>query len=125
MTLVFVYGSLKSGLSNARLLHGQRFLGPAVTRPHYRMFDWGGYPGMVERPHDGLAIRGEVYQVDAPCLVALDLLEDVDQGLYWRGPVDLAEPFHGHRVEAYFFGRPVDGLRDGGADWREPLTPAG
>lgn len=122
MTLVFVYGSLKRGLSNAGLLHGQRFMGTAVTRPRYRMFDWGGYPGMVERAGDGLAIHGEVYEVDDACLADLDRLEDVDQGLYRRGPVELAGPFHDHRVEAYFFDRPVDGLCDGGVDWREPFT---
>ncbi len=117
MTRVFVYGSLKRGLSNDHYLRGQRFLGRARTRPRYRLFDWGGYPGLVERAGDGLAIHGEVYLVDDACLAELDRLEDIDRGLYRRDRIELAEPFDEQVVEAYFFERPVGGLPDGGDDW--------
>ena len=121
MRLVFVYGSLKRGLSNEHWLAGQEFVAEAVTEPGYRMYDWGGYPGLVETgsPDNGLAIHGEVWRVDDRCLAALDRLEDVDQGLYHRGLVRLQPPFTDVPVETYYFSRSVAGLRDGGVDWRE------
>ena len=64
-TLVFVYGTLKRGLSNHGWLRGQTFEGEARTVPRYRMFDLGGYPGMVLADEgEGGAIEGEVWAVD-------------------------------------------------------------
>lgn len=65
--LVFVYGSLKQGFALHALLQGQLRVGNAWTEPWYRLFDLGSYPGLVEWP-EGLAIRGEVYEVDTECL---------------------------------------------------------
>ena len=45
--LVFVYGTLKRGMSNHRWLRGQRFVDESRTLPSYRMYDLGGYPGLV------------------------------------------------------------------------------
>lgn len=124
MRLIFVYGSLKRGLSNSHWLEGQEFVGEALTEPLYRMYDWAGYPGLVvANGSEGLAIRGEVWRVDDPGLVELDRLEDVDQGLYHRGLIRLRPPFAGQAVEVYYFSRSVEGLRDGGADWTENGAP--
>lgn len=114
--LVFVYGSLKRGYALHALLQGQLCLGHAVTAPLYRMFDLGSYPGLVEWP-EGLAILGEVYQVDIECLGRLDEAEGVADRLYVRRRILLQAEFHGKDVEAWFWLGAVQGLRDCGSEW--------
>lgn len=125
MTLVFVYGSLKRGLSNAGWLKGQEFVGEADTRPGYRMYDWGGFPGMVEVSEGGLAIQGEVWRVDDRCMAGLDRLEDVDRGLYRRARVQLANAFANTEVVSYLYMKSVEGLRDAGSNWTEARPEGG
>src|SRR5215471_201591 len=60
-TIVFVYGTLKRGERNHRLLADQEFLGAAVTVPRYRVFDLGPYPGLVRDDATGLAVRAELF----------------------------------------------------------------
>jgi gamma-glutamylcyclotransferase (GGCT)/AIG2-like uncharacterized protein YtfP len=80
---VFVYGSLKTGFGNNRLLrlHEASFLGNARTEySHFRMFSLGSYPGVcTENAHqtDNVlgAIMGELWMVSSECLRRLDMLE--------------------------------------------------
>lgn len=75
--IVFVYGSLLSGLHNHRVLAGAKALGAAQTAGLYQMRDLGYYPGVVypgQLDHC-CAIRGEIYEVDDDGLKRLDLLE--------------------------------------------------
>jgi gamma-glutamylcyclotransferase (GGCT)/AIG2-like uncharacterized protein YtfP len=113
MTRVFVYGTLKRGGENHHWIEAQRFVGPARTRPVYRMFDLGGYPGLVRHPQ-GLSIEGELWDVDAAGLERLDVLEDVDGGEYERVPMELE---NGEQAEGYLYLREVSGCRDCGACW--------
>ncbi len=115
-TLVFVYGTLKRGGENHDWLNGQHFVAEARTRPVYRMFDLGGYPGMV-RSADGLAIQGEIWRVDGPGLVRLDVLEDVEGGEYERVEVALEGEFADQAVEGYLYLPSVEGRRDVGECW--------
>lgn len=115
-TRVFVYGTLKRGGENHGWISPQRFIAPARTRPLYRMFDLGGYPGMI-RSSDGLAIEGEVWEVDEDGLARLDVLEDIAGGEYERVRVELDGDFAGLAVEGYLYLRDVDGRRDVGACW--------
>lgn len=116
MTLVFVYGTLKRGRENHGWIEKQRFIAEARTKPLYRLFDLGGYPGMI-RSEDGTAIAGEVWEVDEPGLAKLDVLEDTDGGEYERVPVELAGEFADQRVEGYLYLRSIEGRRDVGACW--------
>lgn len=96
---VFVYGSLKRGFGNHRLLEGQKFLGEASTNyDDYVMHSLGGYPGVIHLQRSGYLyykdkepgqtyIVGEVYEVDDACMKALDRLEGA--------------PSFYHREEAY------------------------
>jgi gamma-glutamylcyclotransferase (GGCT)/AIG2-like uncharacterized protein YtfP len=72
MHLLFVYGSLKFGLSN----HGRLGGGPCIDRDArsdgYRLV--AGYPALVESP--GSTARGEVYSVSDPTLRELDEFEE-------------------------------------------------
>jgi gamma-glutamylcyclotransferase (GGCT)/AIG2-like uncharacterized protein YtfP len=117
-TTLFVYGTLKRGLSNHRLVADQTFLGEAATEPRYRVFDLGPYPGLVADDANGLAVKGELWAVSECCLADLDDFEE-DAGAFARGPVAVAG--RGGVVFAYFWNRPVP-PGAGGAEW--PL-PAG
>ena len=114
--LIFVYGTLKRGLSRSEALRGQHFIGEARTAPNYRMVDCGGYPGLVERT-PGLVIEGELWQVNGRCLEQLDEIEGVAFGLYRRQPVLLQAPHNAEGAHAYFYARSVSGLRDCGTRW--------
>lgn len=74
---VFVYGTLKRGHGNHRLLAQSKFLGRCVIRGKYQMVSLGGFPGLVEAPMDApeVPISGEVYQVNDDTLLSLDFLE--------------------------------------------------
>lgn len=112
MTRVFVYGTLKRGGENHHWIDSQRFVGVTKTKPVYRMFDLGGYPGML-KAENGLAIEGELWDVDPPGLAKLDVLEDVAGGEYERVPIELESG----EAEGYLYLRSVAGCRDCGSSW--------
>ena len=114
---VFVYGTLKRGLSNSFYLTGQRFMGEARTQPVYRMVNCGGYPGMYPVKENGLGIEGEIWEVDEKCLAELDLLEDVVGGEYERVVVRLEAPHERAEVQGYLYLRKTSGLPDAGSNW--------
>ena len=116
MTLVFVYGTLKRGGENHGWIEQQQFVAEAHTAPLYRMFDLGGYPGMIHSPN-GLSIQGEVWSVDKPGLTRLDILEDTAGGEYERVKVQLEGEFATQQVEGYIYLRSVEGRRYVGACW--------
>ena len=92
--MIFVYGTLKRGDVRAPLLAGQVFIGGAQTLPAYRLFNVGPYPAMVEaQPNgfSGLSITGELWRVDQVCLARLDEEEGLDEGLYERRMIELAD----------------------------------
>lgn len=114
---VFAYGTLKRGQGNHHLLAGQDFLGSGRTEPVYRLWDLGGYPGMVRAAEGGQSIAGEVWEVDEPCLRQLDELEDVAGGEYERTAIRLLPPHADLGVEGYLLLRSVAGCRDAGSSW--------
>lgn len=116
---IFVYGTLKRGFSNSHYLAGQRFIGEARTEPCYRMVDAGGYPGMYRVDENGLSIQGEVWEVDEAGREKLDVLEDVDVGLYGVEPVCLLAPYDHEPVITYIYRWSIMGLEDAGDCWRE------
>jgi gamma-glutamylcyclotransferase (GGCT)/AIG2-like uncharacterized protein YtfP len=73
---VFVYGTLKQGHGNNRLLENSKFLGRCYIEGPWRLINLGAYPGLVEIPKIEFAkVLGEVYQVDLDTLQSLDWLE--------------------------------------------------
>jgi gamma-glutamylcyclotransferase (GGCT)/AIG2-like uncharacterized protein YtfP len=116
---VFVYGTLKRGQRNHRVLAGQRFLGEATTAPRYRLYDRGPYPCLVEDRANGVPVQGEVWVVDAETLGRLDAYEEVPK-LYTRKEIDLAG--YSAPVLAYFYNGDVTGFTDCGGQW--PKTGA-
>lgn len=71
---VFVYGTLLSGEANHYLLATATKLAEARTHAAFELYDLGSFPGLVAG--GTTAIVGEIYEVDAPTLAALDRLED-------------------------------------------------
>ena len=111
---VFVYGTLMREEYNHGLLAGDRFLGEAATTPEFTLVNLGAYPALID---DGTtSVKGEVYEVEAMTLAALDRLEG-HPIYYRRRMITLAD---GRRVLAYLMppekmaGRPV--IEHG--DWR-------
>ncbi|TQF09174.1 gamma-glutamylcyclotransferase [Myxococcus llanfairpwllgwyngyllgogerychwyrndrobwllllantysiliogogogochensis] len=106
-TRVFVYGTLLSGEPNHHLLRGARLVGPARTQPRFSLYDYGPFPALASRGKH--AVEGEVYEVDALMLAALDRLEGHPR-FYERTSIALDGA---GRVEAYLFpkgrlaGRPI------------------
>lgn len=76
---VFVYGSLKRGHGNNRLLGDQehaKFLGTEFLRGNYRLVDLSAFPGILENKEWPRAeILGELYAVSVEALASLDILE--------------------------------------------------
>jgi len=97
--ILFFYGSLKRGYSNHHRVAGQEFLGEAVTEPRYRIIQLGDYGGLIRDDTHGVAVKGELWSVDAKCLAELDEFE-TGEGLWARLPVTV----QGHAgAESYFW----------------------
>ena len=70
--LVFVYGTLKKGFVNHRLLEKANFLGEAYL-PRTKMIHLGAYPAVIAGGTK--EVMGEMYQIDDTTLARLDRLE--------------------------------------------------
>lgn len=80
--LVFVYGTLKEGFPNFHLNLGQRKPGTFRTRqpfPFYvvQLSTEDRAPWLVNSPGEGLHVSGQVFEVDAGTLQAMDAFEEV------------------------------------------------
>jgi len=116
---IFVYGTLKRGCYNHHYLHGQQYLRNAVTTPSYRLYNLGGYPGMVQDFQRGIPVQGEIWRVDATCLARLDQLEGLAEAEYERVLIPLLnEP---SPVEGYVYLQDVSRAADIGGLWA-PLS---
>jgi len=113
---LFVYGTLKRGGSRHEYLSQQKFVATVRTRPRYRLYDLGDYPGLVEQA-DGRTIEGELWDIDADCLSQLDAVEGCDEGRYRRSAIELLPPHDRLAVAAYFYAGTVEGMPDCGARW--------
>jgi gamma-glutamylcyclotransferase (GGCT)/AIG2-like uncharacterized protein YtfP len=91
----------------------------ARTLPGFRLYDVGGYPGLVAQLDDRDGVIGEVWSVSEEGLRKLDRFEGVPDGLYRRVPVPLSGPFEGQVIEAYVYAGPVEGRPDIGSEWSE------
>lgn len=92
---VFVYGTLLAGEPNHHVLAGAKLVGEGRTEPAFELRDLGAYPGLVR---GGMhVVVGEIYEVDAPTLAALDRLEG-HPSFYRRTRIILAD---GERAWTY------------------------
>ena len=121
---VFVYGTLKRGFSNHKVLarNHAEYLGNATTRDSYVMFDVG-YPLIIKdnslHNEDTAPVVGEIYLVNRQCMKELDILEG-EGILYKRIKIKL---FNHEDALAYLWigepeGTPVMPNMTGVIDWR-------
>lgn len=75
MTVVAVYGSLRKGMGNHRLLANQTFLSETKTVEKYAMYSLGGFPKIALEGPRVSQIVVELYEVDEAGLARLDMLE--------------------------------------------------
>ena len=118
--LVFVYGSLKEGFHNHRLLRKNEAmgLGAATTANPALMLAGPGYPFLID-PEGHAAdlgdfvgrVRGELYEVDDELLADLDRLEGHPE-YYRRKEVEIVPEDHPERVMAWVYFLPADTLED-------------
>ncbi len=115
-TILFVYGTLKRGQMNNHFLVGQTFLGEAETLPKYRLYGLGWHPGMVDDTN-GLAVKGELWRVDALSLAMMDEYED-HPNQFIRKVIEIRD--YPGQVESYFFNGIVPAVAPSGSEW--PLS---
>ena len=92
MPLVFVYGTLKQGFVNEHVNAGARVPGAYRTleRMPLLLLGTGHVPCLVCAPGQGHQVVGELYQVDAQTLAAMDRLERMGEpGGYQRVAISL------------------------------------
>ncbi|CAG9620361.1 gamma-glutamylcyclotransferase [Sutcliffiella rhizosphaerae] len=76
---VFVYGTLRNGEKNARILKHARLLAEQSWTDDGSLYDTGyGYPAFAADKSG--TVYGELYEVNEEELVKLDLLEEYEQG---------------------------------------------
>jgi len=96
---LFVYGTLKRGFANHSRYLGlaescgkAAFLGRAFTRERFPMVVRppdpssmsSGAPQLLDKAGQGCHVEGEVFLIDGSTLQAMDLLEGVSRGRYYR-----------------------------------------
>lgn len=76
--LLFVYGTLKRGFRNERLLRNAEFVGEATTveTDAFIMMSNGGFPAVYRKEQCGDAVAGELYWVTPEQLRRVDELEN-------------------------------------------------
>ena len=110
LSLVFVYGTLKTGFINNSVLKGM-FVSAAKTLPYYRMYDYGAYP-VLQRDKFGVAIEGELWLVKN-----LEALDEFEVELYHRELILLEKP--SVFAYAYLLNGSADGLTECGSNWQK------
>lgn len=135
--LVFVYGTLKKGYGNHRLLTGAEFVGNFATAPDYKIYCNGAYPYMVEvGAGKGVPVEGEIYRISDEEQQRCDRLEGHPH-MYLRKSIPIMHkieenvqdliPTTIEGVEAYIYQHSVRGSRECNTCWpkdREILETA-
>jgi gamma-glutamylaminecyclotransferase len=101
---LFVYGTLKRGFGNNRLLRDAKFLGNARTVQPFVLLD-SGFPVMTPVGAGNMRVSGEVYEIDnidnSKTLARLDALEGEGR-MYDRVKIDVVtDDLREIKVHAY------------------------
>ena len=113
-TVLFFYGTLKTGGQSHGLLAGQEFVGPARTLPLYRLYGLGWHPGLVVDRTNGISVYGELWSVDDATPAKLDECECCPE---WFRRESIAIADHFGDVQAYFFNGEVPADAPSGDRW--------
>lgn len=108
LPLLFVYGSLKEGFPNFHVNKGRRVAGDYRTAQAHPFFLVGGrLPCLMLPAGRGHRVAGQLFEVDAPALAAMDRLERVGEPGGYRRAVIEVEPIGAglgaQRVDAFVY----------------------
>lgn len=76
--LIAVYGTLRKGFGNHRLIENADYLGTFNTPPIYNMYSLGGFPGLKKNGETSIIM--EVYAVNKEEASNVDSLEGYTEG---------------------------------------------
>lgn len=114
MHTVFVYGTLKRGHRNHRLLEDSWFVGTGSTVAKFDMIN-SGFPVLLPND-DGLCVIGEVFKVDDKTLENLDRLEG--EGRMYNRKIEKVNLIDGPVDCAIYIGNPEFWADHGESDQR-------
>jgi len=108
--IIFVYGTLMSGLQREEALFNSSFLGTGYINGS--LYDLGSYPGLRQ---GSSKVFGELYEIDFSTLDILDQIEGFfvaqpEKSLYIRQAITATKTFNAESciAETYFYNLPVD-----------------
>ena len=106
--LVFVYGTLKQSFPNFAKNAGSRLPGLFITVERYPLYVVGERfsPWLINRPGKGERVTGQIFEVDAPALAAMDTLERITEADGYRRILLALEPVPAHkgnRLQAFTY----------------------
>jgi gamma-glutamylcyclotransferase (GGCT)/AIG2-like uncharacterized protein YtfP len=115
---LFVYGTFLPGEPDHGFLDGAELIGPATTKPNYKLIELTGAAGLLDR--GDTAVVGEVYELDVKTLAACDVKRE-HPVLFERRVVELSD---GTVAHAYFVSHDQSRGRRRlrGGDWRNRFT---
>lgn len=116
--LVAVYGSLRQGLHNHRLLESSNYLGDFNTEPIYSLYSLGSFPGLKENGNTSIVM--EVYEVTEAVARNVDSLEGYTPGgnNTFYDKISIETPWGTASVYTYVNELPQSSLVESG-DWKE------
>ena len=103
---IFVYGTLKQGFPNFHINRGRRVPGDFVTVQQHPLYILGDahLPWLVRQPGAGHAVTGELYEVDDAGLAAMDMLEQIDEPLWYHREIIEVQPASwGEAVQTFVY----------------------
>ena len=114
MARIFVFGTLKEGFPNVAVNKGVRVEGRFRTRERFPLYLVGErhVPWMLESPGEGEHVAGELYDVDAEALAAMDRLERVGEPDGYQRVTIMVES-DGASQEAFAYLKPAQQLTPG------------
>lgn len=102
--LIAVYGTLRQGFGNHRLINNAELMGTFKTEPEFSLYNLGGFPGLKQ---DGkTAVTMEVYAVNDQEARSVDRLEGYTPGgdNYFYDKIDIETPWGNAGVYIYMGG---------------------
>jgi len=100
--LIFVYGTLKRGYGNNRLLEQSRFVDAATTENRYPLVV-SGIPYLHDVPNVGHHVTGEIWEVTDDQLRRVDQLEGHGRGFYERRKINVISETTREKVETWVY----------------------
>lgn len=116
MKKIAVYGSLRKGLHNYRLLEDSNLVSTEVVNIPWRMVSLGGFPGLVPSEGENHDITIEVFEVDNTTYQRVEYLESYPS-FYQKAKIETSQG----EVEVYVLLSPryADLERVESGDWME------